>query len=1225
MGNLTKNTITRGAVVALALSAGAATTANAAVTRVSGTDRYATASQVAASWPTTPDTAILAAGSGHNVDALTVAPLAKKLNAPIILVDATATPATIVAQFSAYKTVYIANGTGVISSAVQTALTAAGKTVTRLGGSTRYETALNIAKAFGTATDIVVANGDDAHLVDSLSIASIAAAKGMPIFLSSATSLDPAEATFAKGVGAKNVYVLGGSTVVSDAAAAGLGTVTRLAGATRYATNVAVVTNFKSDAALDLSNVYVASGEDANLIDSLVAAPLAGLKKAPIVFDHDGNNTDTNTFLNSGIITKDTNVTVLGGLGAVTADAAGAIQNIEVPGSYVPTASNTNVGPLAVSSTIATSATTFQVKFNQAPADTTKVVFAATREGAAVALTATWDTTNTIATLTYASNLPEDTYAIDVKNGTTDLGSNNVTITTQKIAKITITSTTLGVAQATTSTNTSGSSITTAGNGYALYKVFDQYGADITTNGLAQGITWNCGVGNATGLNGLITVTPYSGTNNYLTQYTTTSLNGIDQSSGVIASSNLTITNTPATLSAISLNKIYCPGNTSAVFTAGDTTDTFYIDYTATDLSGNPTTNMKLIQAGLMQDGTGKLTGLSSSNPTAADVTLVADPANSNNALIQVTPKSGTNYPSDQQIVISAFTNNGKQGSINLTLKKALGLNKLTLMAPSTTVAAGDKNVIIPFTALDQNGTVLTKYSDIVGSVGAPNVTISGSIGTATPHIIDNPDGTASLQVDLVPTSTVVYPQTSESFTVGASVTGTSNYSTINVVVQAAAIPNTLTVSTTQAVPNMESGAVQNIGFGCNFGGLAINDQYGRAMDITNQDITQSYYYVKAVSSIPASVAINSDTAFDGLNIQLAAVGAAGAGSSTVTYTVYKHTPAVGTTAATDVAVSGVTPISQQYTVVKTTDITGYTLGTIASLYDAASTSAVTTASPIVVGGVVKVSTGSAVYIAGNNYNAADTTKTNVNNSDIGDYKFTANVFGTTSGGGQVALANTDIIGATVDNSNDFVADWSGNAINAGTPSVGVLAKNTLSSTKPTATATLVAIVTSADGLVHRATTAVNSINTIPVAKSVSFSVDRADSHEASDAKTGISNNIYDTQTVTGIGVNGNNITMTKDQFLGNVGKGVLGKVLVNVANSSAVYFCGVDQYGTSDAPFSTLTATSSNSNYTLTVDTSNKLQLASGSASAIKAGDVITLNAVTTSGLVESVKITLN
>ena len=72
----------------------------------------------------------------------------------------------------------------------------------------------------------------------------------------------------------------------------------------------------------------------------------------------------------------------------------------------------------------------------QAPADTSKVSFNVTREGTPVTLTTSWDSTGTVATLTYSSNLPEDTYAVDVKNDTTDLGSTNVSVTAQKIGKI---------------------------------------------------------------------------------------------------------------------------------------------------------------------------------------------------------------------------------------------------------------------------------------------------------------------------------------------------------------------------------------------------------------------------------------------------------------------------------------------------------------------------------------------------------------------------------------------------------------------------------------------------------------------------------------------------------------------------------------------------------------------------------------------------------------------
>ena len=207
MKNSINNLIIKSAVVALVLSAGVATSANAEVTRLSGADRYSTAdSIVKAGWSTGADTAILASGSDANiVDALTVAPLAKSKNAPVVLVNKTNSVASIVAKFTALntKTVYIANGTGVISSNIEAGLKTAGIDVIRLGGVNRYETSINIAKKLDTSTSIVIASGDNAHLADSLSIASIAGAKGMPILLAG-NSLDKVTTEYIKRLGVKN-------------------------------------------------------------------------------------------------------------------------------------------------------------------------------------------------------------------------------------------------------------------------------------------------------------------------------------------------------------------------------------------------------------------------------------------------------------------------------------------------------------------------------------------------------------------------------------------------------------------------------------------------------------------------------------------------------------------------------------------------------------------------------------------------------------------------------------------------------------------------------------------------------------------------------------------------------------------------------------------------------------------------------------------------------------
>ena len=309
------------------------TTANAAVTRLSGADRYSTADAIVQfGWKTGAETAVLASGlSANTIDALTVAPLAKAKNAPVILVNPKDSVATIVSKFTALNTkvVYIANGTGIISSKVEEALKTSGiATVNRLGGDNRYETSLNIAREIGSSTSIVVASGDNAHLVDSLSIAPIAAVKGMPIFLSG-RSLDSATSSYIKGLGVKTTYVIGENDTVSDGIAKELPGVIRLAGTTRYETNAKVVDNFRADTSLNFNNIFIASGENENLIDALAGAPLAASKGAPIIFVHDNINSVVNTLLKS-IVTGTTNIIELGGTSAVTAAATNAINTIQI-------------------------------------------------------------------------------------------------------------------------------------------------------------------------------------------------------------------------------------------------------------------------------------------------------------------------------------------------------------------------------------------------------------------------------------------------------------------------------------------------------------------------------------------------------------------------------------------------------------------------------------------------------------------------------------------------------------------------------------------------------------------------------------------------------------------------------------------------------------------------------------------------------------------------------
>lgn len=96
-------------------------------------------------------------------DAMTGTPLAIALNAPILLTQTDVlsglTEAEIGRVTGGEGTVVILGGTAAVSEAVETALTDAGYTVVRYGGSNRFQTAVAVAQALGSPTTVLAADG----------------------------------------------------------------------------------------------------------------------------------------------------------------------------------------------------------------------------------------------------------------------------------------------------------------------------------------------------------------------------------------------------------------------------------------------------------------------------------------------------------------------------------------------------------------------------------------------------------------------------------------------------------------------------------------------------------------------------------------------------------------------------------------------------------------------------------------------------------------------------------------------------------------------------------------------------------------------------------------------------------------------------------------------------------------------------------------------------------
>ncbi|MCB2306074.1 hypothetical protein LGL08_05195 [Clostridium estertheticum] len=514
--------------------------------------------------------------------------------------------------------------------------------------------------------------------------------------------------------------------------------------------------------------------------------------------------------------------------------------------TYTDAKGSTQIGAGDASTVAATTATatnisakSFKVTFNGTVTDTSKVVFTVKQGSVLVSkITTSWNTAKTEATLTNESNLPAGNYTVNAVNDGKDFGTSTITLAQQKVAKIEIISTKLGV-------NNKATSGAPNGKGYATYKVTDQYGADITTSSLANSLTFQTGVGSIEGKNGVITVTP---TMNIL-QLNTVAITIYDSATGATANASLGVTSQSGTLSDISLTAL--TNKDGKVLTAQDTSSLFYIDYVATDISGNPTKNYDLVRNGLiLVDGTEELTGTNSYITTK----VVHDPSDSNKAAIQVQVKSSTDSLSmNIPLIITAMTYTGKSSTLPVELKKESKIDKITLQSPSYNIAIGEDKEI-PFVAVDQNGKVLTKFSDIASAVG---VSISGA------YWYKNADGTCALRAGEKDGK----GYSSDGQRVVTATTQTGGYSSITINVQKKVAADSLALDTAQYKTIFQKAATQKVDFGYDKGGLTIKDQYDRIVDMTTGNKTSgtdnSQYYVIASSFAPR---LNKPIKFNRLN-----------------------------------------------------------------------------------------------------------------------------------------------------------------------------------------------------------------------------------------------------------------------------------------------------------------------------------------------------------------------
>lgn len=254
--------------------------------RLAGKDRYATAAAITADGFEPGVDAVYVASGAAYADALTAAAIAGGRHEPVLLVSQAVLPASTKAAIARLQPdhIVLVGGTGAVSEGVATALAAlAPGGVQRIAGTDRYATAAAMsASGFPDGAPVVYLSSG-AAIADAISAAPAAARDGGPVLLTSATQLPGATAAELERLAPSAVVVVGGPAVVGDAVLSAVDallpgvTVTRLAGADRFATSAAVAGTFDAD----VPAIYVASGYA--FADALTAAAAAGSSGAPVL------------------------------------------------------------------------------------------------------------------------------------------------------------------------------------------------------------------------------------------------------------------------------------------------------------------------------------------------------------------------------------------------------------------------------------------------------------------------------------------------------------------------------------------------------------------------------------------------------------------------------------------------------------------------------------------------------------------------------------------------------------------------------------------------------------------------------------------------------------------------------------------------------------------------------------------------------------------------------
>ena len=265
--------------------------------RISGLNRYKTNYEISKKgWKDGESEYVVIASGEDYADALCAVPLASQYKAPVLLSQKDAISNELINEIKRLgaKKAFIIGEKGAISKKVEDEIAKNNLEIERLGGKSRYETSILVAKKVNNNGIATVVTGN--NYPDAVSIASIAASLKSPVILTNKDYLPNEVKNYMDIEKFNKTYVIGGEGAVSLNVEKQLSNTKRISGKNRYETNRNIINEFQEY--IDYNDVYLAIGS--NYPDALSCSALAGKNRnAVMLTDGNTNNFELKNFIES--------------------------------------------------------------------------------------------------------------------------------------------------------------------------------------------------------------------------------------------------------------------------------------------------------------------------------------------------------------------------------------------------------------------------------------------------------------------------------------------------------------------------------------------------------------------------------------------------------------------------------------------------------------------------------------------------------------------------------------------------------------------------------------------------------------------------------------------------------------------------------------------------------------------------------------------------------------